>query len=190
MAAPFGWPLAGGGSHWRRQLTAGGSSPVAMLPAVYRAWVFLHLVGMAGFLATHGVSMVAVFQLRAADGDRDGMLAICESSKRMNRPMYLFAMLLVLGGVAAGIEATSFDEVWLWGSLVILVATMAAMSFTATPYMKKVREGCTRWADGTYTLSDEELLAAVNGPMTVVITAIGGLALLIILYLMVFKPGA
>ena len=68
-----------------------------------------------------------------------------------------------MGGVAAGIDATSFDEFWLWGSLVILVATMGIMSVTATPYMKRVREGCTRWADGTYTLSDDELDATLRG---------------------------
>ncbi len=161
-----------------------------MLGAVYRFWVFVHIVGVAGFLVTHGVSMAALFQIRAAMGDRDRILSICESSKRMNRPMYLFTLLLLAGGVAAGIDATVFDEWWLWGSLLVLVVTMAVMSFTATPYMKKVREGCTRWADGTYVLSDDELGATLRGPMTMVISLTGGLALLIILYLMVFKPGA
>ena len=157
---------------------------------MYRFWVFLHLVGMAGFLVSHGVSMAALFQVRAAGTDRDRILAICEGSKRMNRPMYLFTILLLVGGVAAGIDATSFDEFWLWGSLLILVATMAIMSFTATPYMKRVREGCTRWADGTYTLSDGELEATLRGPMTMVVSLTGAVALVVILYLMVFKPGA
>jgi hypothetical protein len=157
---------------------------------MYRFWVFLHLVGMAGFLVSHGVSMAALFQVRAAGADRDRILAICEGSKRMNRPMYLFTILLLVGGVAAGIDATSFDEFWLWGSLLILVATMGIMSFTATPYMKTVREGCTRWADGTYTLTDAELETTLRGPMTMIVSTTGALALLVILYLMVFKPGA
>ena len=33
---------------------------------MYRFWVFLHLLGMAGFLVSHGVSMAALFQVRAA----------------------------------------------------------------------------------------------------------------------------
>ena len=102
--------------------------PVDMLGAMYRFWVFLHLVGMAGFLVTHGVSMAALFQVRAAGGDRERILAVCEGSKRMNRPMYLFTILLLVGGVAAGIDATAFDEFWLWGSLLILIVTMGAMS--------------------------------------------------------------
>lgn len=161
-----------------------------MLGAMYRFWVFLHLVGMAGFLVTHGVSMAALFQVRAAGGDRDRILAICEGSKRMTRPMYLFTILLLVGGVAAGIDATAFDEFWLWGSLLILILTMGAMSFTATPYMKTVREGCTVWADGTYPLSDEQLDATLRGPMTMIVTLTGSAALVAILYLMVFKPGS
>ena len=78
---------------------------------MYRFWVFLHLVGMAGFLVSHGVSMAALFQVRAAGPDRDRILAICEGSKRMNRPMYLFTILLLVGGVAAGIDATSVRRV-------------------------------------------------------------------------------
>ena len=38
----------------------------------------------------------------------------------------------------------------------------------ATPYMKRLREGCTRWADGTYTMSDDELAAALDGPATMI----------------------
>ena len=72
----------------------------------------------------------------------------------------------------------------------VMVATMGIMSFTATPYMKRVREGCTRWADGTYTLSDDELDATLRGPMTMVVSLTGAVALVVILYLMVFKPGA
>jgi hypothetical protein len=56
--------------------------------------------------------------------------------------------------------------------------------------MKRLREGCTRWSDGTYTLDDDGLLAALDGPTTAITAATGGIGLLVILYLMVFKPGA
>jgi hypothetical protein len=64
------------------------------------------------------------------------------------------------------------------------------MSVVASPYMKRLREGCTRWADGTYTLSDDDLRAVLDGPATMITAGSGSITLVIILFLMVFKPGA
>jgi phage shock protein PspC (stress-responsive transcriptional regulator) len=153
-------------------------------------WIFLHLVGMAGFLATHGVSMYVMFQVRGMEGDRDKIFDLCLLSKRTIGPMYLSTALLVVAGVAAGIQAHRFGESWLWISIAVLLATMAMMSSVATPYMKKLREGCTVWHDGTYTLSEDELRAALAGPITLITAAVGTVGLLLILYLMVYKPGA
>lgn len=157
---------------------------------MYRFWVFVHLVGVAGFLVTHGVSMWALFAVRAVDGDRDRILDWCETSKRTTMPMYISFGLLLLGGVAAGIDGALFAEWWLLGSLLLLLVLTALMSVVATPHMKRIREGCTRWADGTYTMSDDELRAALEGPATTITVASGSAGLLVILYLMVFKPGA
>jgi hypothetical protein len=161
-----------------------------ILRRMYRLWVFVHLIGVVGFLVTHGVSMWALFAVRAVDRDRGRILAWCEASKRTVMPMYISFGLLLFGGVAAGIDGALFADWWLLGSLLLLLVLTALMSVVATPHMKRLREGCTRWADGTYTMSDEELQAALDGPATALITAIGTVGLLVILYLMVFKPGA
>ena len=157
---------------------------------MYRFWVFVHLVGVAGFLVTHGVSMWALFAVRAVDGDRDRILEWCETSKRTTMPMYISFGLLLLGGVAAGIDGALFADWWLLGSLLLLLVLTALMSVVATPHMKRLREGCTRWADGTYTMSDDELRATLEGPATTITAASGSVGLLVILSLMVFKPGA
>jgi cytochrome bd-type quinol oxidase subunit 2 len=157
---------------------------------MYRFWVFLHLVGVAGFLVTHGVSMWALFAVRAVDGDRDRILEWCETSKRTVMPMYLSFGALLLGGVAAGIDGALFADWWLLGSLALLLVLTALMSVVATPYMKRLRDGCTRWADGTFTLSDEELRETLSGPTTTIVAGSGTFGLLVILYLMVYKPGA
>ncbi|MEZ0235083.1 MAG: hypothetical protein ACAH81_09075 [Actinomycetota bacterium] len=157
---------------------------------MYRFWVFVHLVGVAGFLVTHGISMWALFAVRAVDGDRDRILDWCETSKRTTMPMYISFGLLLLGGVAAGIDGALFADWWLLGSLLLLLVLTALMSVVATPHMKRLREGCTRWADGTYTMTDDELRAALEGPATTITVTSGSVGLLVILYLMVFKPGA
>ena len=134
--------------------------------------------------------MWALFAVRAVDGDRDRILDWCETSKRTTMPMYISFGLLLLGGVAAGIDGALFADWWLLGSLLLLLVLTALMSVVATPHMKRLREGCTRWADGTYTMTDDELRAALEGPATTITVTSGSVGLLVILYLMVFKPGA
>jgi uncharacterized membrane protein len=157
---------------------------------VYRFWVFVHLVGVVGFLVTHGVSMWALFAVRAVGTDRDRILDGCENSKTARVPMYISLGVLLLGGIAAGIDAALFAQGWLLASLGILLVLTASMSMIATPHMKRLREGCTRWADGTYTLTDEELEAVLNGPATMVTAVTGTAGVLVIVFLMVFKPGS
>jgi hypothetical protein len=157
---------------------------------MYRFWVFVHLVGVVGFLAMHGVSMWAMFSVRATGGDRERILDRCETSKATTKPMYIAFVLLLAGGIAAGIDGALFSQWWLLGSLLLLLALTASMSTIASPHMKRLREGCTRWADGTYTMSDEELDATLAGPATMITAASGSIGLVAIVYLMVFKPGS
>lgn len=157
---------------------------------MYRVWVFVHLVGVVGFLVTHGVSMWTMFAVRAVGTDRDRILDRCETSKATRVPMYGSFGLLMLGGVAAGIDGALFAQWWLLASFGLLLALTASMSMIATPHMKRLREGCTRWADGTYTMTDDDLRTALSGPATMITAASGTLGLLVIVYLMVFKPGS
>ena len=72
----------------------------------------------------------------------------------------------------------------------MLLVTVGLMSVTATPWMKGLRNGCTRWADGSYTMDDAELARTLAGPVPLIVTGIGTAGLLVILLLMFLKPGA
>lgn len=161
-----------------------------MLRAVNELWVFIHILGVAGFLAMHGVSMYVMFAVRGGDRERDRILTLCELSKRTIGPMYVSMGLLLLGGLAAGVQDRLFAQTWFWGSIVLLLAILAAMSVTGTPWMKQLREGCTRWHDGTFPMTDDELAAHLDGPMVAIVAGSGTIALVLILYLMVYKPGS
>jgi hypothetical protein len=56
--------------------------------------------------------------------------------------------------------------------------------------MKRLRYGCTRWANGTYAMDDDELAQTIQGPVPAIVAATGVAGLLIILFLMFAKPGA
>jgi len=156
---------------------------------MYRWWVLLHIVGVAGFLMSHGVSMFVLFRIRASGLDRDRILDFATLSGQTTGPMYVFLAMLLVGGVAAGIAGKWFSYLWIWGALVVLVITTGAMYGLARPYMAKVKAACEVRPSGVPRVSDEELGQILRGPTTQWISAVGMLGLLIILYLMVFKPG-
>ena len=153
-------------------------------------WVFLHIVCVALFLLFHGVQMWAMFTLEPALPDREKIFDRAEQSRMVSTPMYVSLGLLVLFGVIAGIDGDWFSHGWwLWGAIVVLLITVGLMSSLAGPFMKKVREGTTRWADGSYTMSDDELGSLLRGPRPRVIAFTGIAGLAILLWLMVYKPG-
>lgn len=153
-------------------------------------WVFLHIVCVALFLLFHGVQMWAMFSLEPALPDREKIFDRAEQSRMASTPMYVSLGLLVVFGVIAGIDGDWFSHGWwLWGAIVVLLVTVGLMSSMAGPFMKKVREGTTRWADGSYTMTDEELETLLRGPRPRVIAFTGVAGLAILLWLMVYKPG-
>jgi len=153
-------------------------------------WVFLHITAVALFLLFHGVQMWAMFSLEPALPDREKIFDRAEQSRMASTPMYISLGLLVLFGVIAGIDGDWFSHGWwLWGAIVVLLITVGLMSSLAGPFMKKVREGTTRWADGSYAMSDDELETLLRGPRPRVSAFTGVAGLAILLWLMVYKPG-
>ena len=156
---------------------------------MYRWWVLLHIVGVAGFLTAHGVSMYVLYQVRAVDLDRGRILGLLTFSGSTTMPMYVSLLLLLVGGVAAGISGQWFSYWWIWLSILVLLLTTAAMYLVAKPYFERLKAACEVRPSGVPRVSDEELRQILQGPSTTLVAAIGGVGLLIILYLMVFKPG-
>jgi hypothetical protein len=156
---------------------------------MYRWWVLLHILGVVGFLTAHGVSMYVLYQVRAVDLDRGRILGLLTFSGSTTVPMYVSLLALLVGGVLAGIAGGWFSYWWIWLSILVLVLTTAAMYAMAKPYFERLKAACEVRPSGVPRVSDEELRQILEGPSTNLIAAIGGLGLVIILYLMIFKPG-
>jgi hypothetical protein len=156
---------------------------------MYRWWVLLHIVGVAGFLSAHGVSMYVLYQVRAVDLDRGKILGLLTFSGSTTMPMYVSLLLLLVGGIAAGISGQWFSYWWIWVSLLVLLLTTAGMYVVAKPYFERLKAACEVRPSGVPRVSDEELGQILRGGATNAVAGIGAVGLLIILYLMVFKPG-
>ena len=71
----------------------------------------------------------------------------------------------------------------------LLLLIVGLMTAVAKPYFARIKEACQVRPSGVPRVSDEELGQILGGGTANLIAAIGGIGLLAILYLMVFKPG-
>ncbi|MBA3553107.1 MAG: DUF2269 family protein [Actinobacteria bacterium] len=154
---------------------------------VYRWWVFLHIVGVFGFLVAHGVSVAITFQLRTErDPRRIGdLLALSGSSIRA---FYVSLLVLLLGGVVAGFLGEWWSEGWIWAALAVLILTSIAMLLLARPYYRRVGLVARALAGGSEAVSEEEFDRILRSRRPITVAVLGFGALLVILYLMMFKP--
>jgi hypothetical protein len=156
---------------------------------MYFNWVlYAHIASAFVFLAAHGVSMVVLYRIRA-ERDRERILTLITLSGATTLPMYVALGAIVLTGVLAALKLESFGHWWVWVAIAILVVTIGLMTAVAKPYFAKVKLACQVRPSGVPRTSDEELGEILGGPTAHVITAIGVVGLLAILYLMVFTPG-
>jgi hypothetical protein len=174
---------------------------------MYRAWVYLHIAGVFGLLLAHGVSAFVAFRLRT-ERDVERIRALVELSSSTLGLFYLSLLALLTGGVVAGFVGHWWGEGWIWTAIGVLLAVMIAMYGIATPWLGRVRlsVGVQRYdpaklkprqrakleAKGLLGTGEpgtpEEIAAAVTSSRPFVLLAVGGGGLLIILWLMLFKP--
>jgi plastocyanin len=154
---------------------------------VYQLWVFVHFLGVFGFLISHGISIVVAFQLR---GERDpGRIShLLELSGSSTRFFYPSLLVLVTGGTVAGFLGDWWSQGWIWASIAVLVLTSVAMFAMASPYYRRVRLVARAMAGGSQAVSDEQLDQILRARRPITVAAVGFGGLLLILYMMIFKP--
>ena len=86
---------------------------------MYQFWVFVHLVGVFGFLAAHGVSIAITFRLRKERDPRRVNDLIAFSGTTI-RAFYISLVVLLIGGTVAGVIDKWWYQGWIWAALVIL----------------------------------------------------------------------
>lgn len=156
--------------------------------------VFLHIAGVFLFLLGHGGSANVAFQLKR-ERNPDRIRALLDLSVWSYWGVYVGLLLLLISGIIAGFMGNHWGRGWIWVSIVLLVAIFVAMSVLGSMYYGKVRTAVGlqpyRRTDqvvlGTVA-SEAELGALLSTSRPWLLTAIGVGGLLIILWLMMFKP--
>lgn len=154
---------------------------------MYRHWVFLHIAGVFGFLASHGVSMAVSIRLRK-ERDLARVQGLLDVSARTTGVMYTSLGTLLLGGIAATFSGGLWSFGWIWAALLLIVLVVLAMIFMAKPYYQKVRFVTRAVAEGSKAVTDEQVDELLTSSRPLTIMGIGFVGLGLILILMIFKP--
>ena len=109
--------------------------------------------------------------------------------------MYGSLVVLLVAGIVAGIMGGHFGRGWIWAAIVVLVVTIGLMYGLASRYYARVREAVgvrsyttPKGAPDPTLASPAELAALLDSRQPDIIGLVGILALLILLWLMSFKP--
>jgi hypothetical protein len=157
-------------------------------------WLLLgHIASVAGFLLAHGTSATMAFRLRS-EKTTDGIRSLTQLSKQTSGAMYTFILLIFITGLLLGIQGRWFGRYWIWTAMAVLIVTIGVMSALGGRY-NAVRGavGLPAWnRRGKVTTpapaSPEDIRRAVEAAPAAVITAVGVLALALLLGLMILKP--
>lgn len=159
---------------------------------MYTWMVFVHLVGVFGFLLAHGVSAAVSWGLRRQH-DPAALRTMLALSASMRPLMYSSLLLLLIGGIWAGVIGEWWGHAWIWASVGLLIlVTLAAVSLAFT-YFRRLRRSLAAYeaapAGGEAGQAGSALRTMLASPAPVILTIVGLSGLAAILWLMVFKPG-
>lgn len=156
--------------------------------------VFIHIAGAFIFVMSHGVGAWSSFQL---DKERDParVRTLLDLMGASLTGVYVGLLVLLVGGIWAGIAGSHFGRGWIWTSLVLLIAIAVAMYLMATRYYATLREAVgirsqqtKKDAPDPVPVGQAELEAILARNPSAPLAAVGFGGLALIVFLMVLKP--
>ena len=156
---------------------------------MYQWVVFLHILGVFGFLLAHGVSLYVAFRVQR-EKDIHAIRALLGLSASSVMASLGSLIVLLLAGVAAAFIGHWWSFGWVWVSLGVFVLIWASMSIFTGPAFRRARmaAGFTGPTTVNESVVSEKLPQAIAELRPLLPTLIGGVGLVIILWLMVLKP--
>jgi Predicted integral membrane protein (DUF2269) len=156
--------------------------------------VLLHVVGAFLFVLGHGASAMAAIRMRE-ERDPARIAALLDLSGASLGMMYGGILVLLIGGVWAAFAGGWWGHLWIWLAIGLLVVITGAMYPLGSQYYGRVRNavGLKKYNDpkdapAPTPTAPAELDALLSSPRPFQLAAIGGVGLLLILWLMIVKP--
>jgi hypothetical protein len=142
---------------------------------MYQWIVFIHIASVLGLLLVHPVTVA--FHLKEERNDMR-IRELLEVSEAASALRWIFFALTLLSGVVLGFLGSWWSSAWIWAALAIFVLIGVVMNLYGGRMIDRI-------ADTRDDAEMERLLSRFR-PSILAVTGTGGL--LLILYLMLFKP--
>jgi len=142
---------------------------------MYQWLVFVHLASAMGLLLVHPVTVA--FHLKQ-ERDDTRIRELLEVSEAASALRWAFFYLVVASGIVLGFMGGFWGTAWIWAALAIFVLIGVVMNVYGGRTIDRI-------ADTKDDAEMERLLTRFR-PAILAVTGAGGL--LIVLYLMIFKP--
>jgi uncharacterized membrane protein len=154
---------------------------------MYRWWVFAHVVGAFLFVGAHGASAFVSFRVRR-ERDPKTVSALLQLSLASVKLAYVGLLVLIVAGVVAGFQISAWSQGWIWTAIAVLVVTTGFMYAVGTTYYQKVRTVTEAIVNGSEAVTPEQYAEVLSSRRPHLLAAVGLVALLVILWLMLLKP--
>ena len=157
-------------------------------------WIkLLHVVGAFGFVLAHGASAMAAIRIRS-EREPSRVAALLDLSGTSLGLMYISLLVLLAAGIWATFVRGFWGETWIWAAIAVLVILVAAMYPLGSLHYANVRRavGIKPYSDPKDAppptpAAPAELEALLTSNRPFLLAAIGGIGLLVILWLIVVK---
>lgn len=153
--------------------------------------VFVHVLGAFGFALSHGVSAAVALRLRH-EREVERIRALLDLSQLATGGMYVALFVLLTGGITAAFIAGLWGRGWIWAAIATLVLVLGYMYARASRYYGELRGsvGLVNYQrrDAPVAVDQAEMTRLLASPRGIELAAVGSAALVVILWLMFFKP--
>ena len=156
--------------------------------------VFVHVAAAFLFVLGHGASMWVSDQIKR-ERDPARIRVLLELSSRSLGLVYGSLLALLIAGITAGVMGGWFGQAWIWVAIIVLITIIVLMYVLASRYYGQVREAVglrgyqtPKDAPDPTPVSADELAVLLDSRQPDVIALVGVGGLLILLWLMMFKP--
>jgi hypothetical protein len=159
---------------------------------MYTWLIFLHIIGVFGFLIAHGVSASVFFALQR-ERNIDHICMLLRLSSSSAQIMGISLLFLLFSGVIGGFLGRWWGRGWIWLSLALFIGIFVGMSLLGTRVLNEVRirvglPSAYGQPPRLEFASPEELDALLNRIHPIRLAAIGFGGFAVIAWLMMFKP--
>jgi len=161
---------------------------------VYEAVVFVHVLGVMGFLLVHGISLGVSLRLRK-ERDIVRVRALVEFSYASVGGTHMFMFVIIITGIVLGFMGPWWGMGWIWTALFLLFGMWAFMYALGTAYYDEVRRavGATPFygakkRPAPANPDPDRVNALLSSSRPVLLSAVGVVGLAILFWLMMFKP--